>query len=279
MGMSPEEHAELFDGVQPWMREDLKGWLARAISKNTTTGPAVDHDLLREFDRRARSTDPIADYMRRGGGATFEYHLYTHSDLYIRFLDFLVWKSSEEPQSEQSASLLVLLNAVLEAGGSRWKVGDRRGIPGLELRVPEGVQQSADTAMATPGHAGELLSTAWHAAFGVSPNPVIAYTNAVLAVEAAAIPVVISTDPSATLGKVFAVIRDQKDWALDIKKQHKDYPTTAVLLGMVQMLWAGQGRHAGQPDWAPNTQAEAEAAVMLAVPLVQWFSSGAIARR
>lgn len=75
------------------------------------------------------------------------------------------------------------------------------------------------------------------------------------------------------------MIRDQKDWALNIKKQHKDYPTTAVLLSMVQMLWAGQGRHAGQPDWTPNTQAEAEAAVMLAVPLVQWFSSGAIQRR
>lgn len=74
-------------------------------------------------------------------------------------------------------------------------------------------------------------------------------------------------------------MRDQKDWALDIKKQHKDYPTTAVILGMVQMLWAGQGRHAGQPDWTPNTQAEAEAAVLLAVPLVHWFSSGAIARR
>lgn len=279
MGMSPEQHAELVDGVQPWMREDMKSWLARAISKYTVNGPAVDKDLLREFDRRARSTDPIANYLERGGGTTFEYHLYTNSDLYIRFIDFLVWKRSQEPQSEQSAATLQLLNAILEAGGSRWKVGGRRGVPGLELRVPEGVQHAADTAMATPGHAGDLLSNAWHAAFGVSPNPVSAYTNAVLAVEAAAIPVVIPSDSGATLGKVFAVMRDQKNWGLEIVKQHNDYPTNEVLLGMVQMLWAGQGRHAGQPDWAPNTQAEAEVAVMLAVPLVQWFSSGAIARR
>ncbi|MCW3494173.1 hypothetical protein [Microbacterium sp. SSM24] len=279
MGMSPEQHAELVDGIQPWMREDMKGWLARAISMNTTSGPTVDHDLIREFDRRARSADPIAEYLQRGGGSAFEYHLYNDSALYIRFVDFLVWKRSQEPQSERSAGILALLNAILEAGGSRWKVGDRRGVPGLELRVPEGVQQAAETAMSTPGHAGTLLSEAWHAVFGVNPMPETGYRQAVLAVEAAAIPVVIPTDPSATLGKVFTVMRDQKDWALDIKKQHKDYPTTAVLLSMIQMLWAGQGRHAGQPDWAPNTQAEAEVAVMLAVPLVQWFSSGAIARR
>jgi hypothetical protein len=49
---------------------------------------------------------------------------------------------------------------------------------------------------------------------------------------------------------------------------------------MMQALWTGQNdRHAGQSGYTPSTQAEAEAAVMLAVPLVQWFSSGAIARR
>jgi len=102
--------------------------------------------------------------------------------------------------------------------------------------------------------------------------------KAVLAVEAAAVPVVSSTNLRASLGTLFAQMRDQGDWSLGVVKQHDDYPVGNVLLGMIQMLLKGQGRHAGQPDWAPNTQAEAEAAVMLAVPLVQWFSSGAIAR-
>ena len=75
------------------------------------------------------------------------------------------------------------------------------------------------------------------------------------------------------------MMQDQGNWGLVIKKQNTDYPTSSVVLGMVQTLWAGQGRHAGQPDWAPNTQPEAEAAVMLAVPLVQWFTSGALERR
>lgn len=279
MGMSPEQQAELVDGVQPWMREDMKMWLARAITMTTVNGPAINKVLFRDYDRRARSVDPLANYLSRGRVQGVKIYLYANDDNYIRFIDYLVWKRSSEQQSPQNDEVLRALNAILEAGGSRWKVGDRSGVPGLAVRVPEGVQRAADSAMATPGHAGDLLSRAWHAAFGVSPSPATAYTNAVLAVEAAAIPVVIPSDAGATLGKVFSVMRDQKNWGLDITKQHKDYPTQSVLLGMIQMLWAGQGRHAGQPDWTPNTQAEAEVAVMLAVPLVQWFGSGAIARR
>ena len=55
----------------------------------------------------------------------------------------------------------------------------------------------------------------------------------------------------------------------------------AEVPGMMRALWAGQtDRHGGDSDPAlVITQEVAETAVLLAVPLVQWFTSGAVARR
>lgn len=203
--------------------------------------------------------------------------LINNPGMYFQLLDYLILNLSDVEYGDRSK--LDDLEEILLDSGSKWKVGMRNGNAGIEQRVPLGVQIAAEATIATPGHAGELLAEAWRGAFGIHPNPETSYRKAVLAVEAAAIPVVSPTNRGATLGTVFAQMRDQSNWGLDISKQHRDYPTTSVLLGMIQMLWAGQGRHAGQADWAPNTQAEAEAAVMLAVPLVQWFTSGSIQRR
>ncbi len=125
-----------------------------------------------------------------------------------------------------------------------------------------------------------MLAEAWQAAFGVNPDFEKAYAKSIKAVEAAAIPVVSPTNASATLGTVVGQMRQQGDWNLDMSREHATHTRSHVVLGMVQMLWTGQNdRHAGQAGYQPSTQAEAEAAVMLAVPLVQWFSSGAIQRR
>jgi len=256
------------------MRSSLRSWFAKNFPVYDAMGGRTDYgfEKMRRFDLAARRS-PLADRLNTNGPErTFDS---LEGDVILRIIDWMIMDTHVNKLNEKHEGV----DRILRDGGSKWKVGLRDGVPGLETRVPEGVQDAADAVISTPGHAGTLLSEAWHAVFGVNPKPETGYRQAVLAVEAAAIPVVIPTDPTATLGKVFAAMRDQKDWALDIKKQHKDYPSTAVILGMVQMLWAGQGRHAGQPNWAPNTQAEAEAAVMLAVPLVQWFSSEAIARR
>ena len=75
-------------------------------------------------------------------------------------------------------------------------------------------------------------------------------------------------------------MKHDANWALDISREHSSSSTQIVILGMAQALWTGQNdRHAGQPSYTPSTQSDAEAAVFLAVPLVQWFLSGAVARR
>lgn len=276
MGMTPEDQAALVDGVQPWMRTDIGSWLVKALTISSGSSSKKDMDLVRDYDRRARSVDPLARYLGLGT-TTLENHLYNDQTLYIRFLDFLVWSKSQ--QLDANLAFLTQLDDALEAGGSRWKIGTRRGVPGLEQRVPEGVQQAAEAAMQAPGHAGTLLSEAWHAAFGVDPDFEKAYSKAVKAVEAAVIPVVSPKNASATLGTVLGQMRSDSDWGLDLTKEHTTHTSAHVVLGMAQALWTGQAdRHAGN-TYTPSTQAEAEAAVFLAVPLIQWFSSGAVARR
>lgn len=279
MGRAPSDSPVLVDGVPAWMRSGLKAWLKPRVHYISEGRNLRWIARVRAFDQLTRRESPLSEVFEDYGFDALERELQEDvegENLYIHFLDYLVYLVSGE---YGGGARLEDLEEILRRSGSKWTVGTRAGNAGLEDRVSDGVREAAESVMALPGHAGELLAKAWHAAFGVSPNPVSAYTNAVLAVEAATVPVVIPSDRTATLGKVFAVMRDQSGWSLDIKKQHADFPADAVILGMVQMLWAGQGRHAGQPDWAPNTQAEAEAAVLLAVPLVQWFASGAIKRR
>lgn len=173
------------------------------------------------------------------------------------------------------------LETILVESGSAWKVGTRDGYPGLERRVPEGVQVAAEQAMTTPGHAGARLSEAWHAVYGVSPNPTHGYAMAVKAVEDAAIPVVVPKQSGATLGHVIGQLRSDGDWSLPLTREDANAPTAATVLGMCQALWKGHhDRHGGDAS-APQSvgQEEAEAAVQIAVFLVHGFAAGMIARR
>ena len=276
MDMSEDEHAALVEGVQPWMREDIKLWLAKAISIRVGAGVSVNHELIRDFDRRAKSTDPLAGNLKSGPNS-FERRLYENPDLYVRMLDFLVWSAVQaDPQSTLPAELEV----ALKAGSSTWKVGTREGFPGLEKRVPQGVQDAADAAMAAPGDAGRLLSEAWHAIYGVNPQPDLGYRKAIEAVEAVVLPAVVPGDDTATLSKALGQMRADKDWKLPFVKEHIQNPSQGVVLGMMQALWSGHSdRHPGTASYTPSTPEAAEAAVSLAVTLVNWFSAGAVQRR
>jgi hypothetical protein len=68
-----------------------------------------------------------------------------------------------------------------------------------------------------------------------------------------------------------------QNWHLAIvDPQDQPWPAT-TFVHQLDQLWRGQrSRHGGGPAARDQTQAEAEAAVHLAVLAVQWFSSGAI---
>lgn len=275
-GADPATHHALVDGIPLYMVSPLRAWFVDEYSfvASGTYRRAFRLDRMERYDLAARSA-PYVELLRGYGPETLFERLTAEEALQI--IDWTVFDNASEPHTKQRNEKL---DGILKAGSSKWKVGMRDGVVGLEERVPQGVQDAAEAVMAKPGHAGKLLSEAWHAAFGINPDPERAYAKAIKAVEAAAIPVVSPKNKGASLGTVVAQMRDQGNWKLDLTREHATHTTQQVVLGMAQALWTGQNdRHAGQPGYTPSTPAEAEAAVMLAVPLVQWFSSGAIARR
>ncbi|MBT2248354.1 hypothetical protein JHV56_06555 [Arthrobacter sp. BHU FT2] len=192
----------------------------------------------------------------------------------LRIADYLLSLQRSSPAADE-------LELILEESGSMWKVGERVSRFGLVRRVPEAVINAVDQTIAASGHAGQRLAEAWEAAYGIDPNPSLAYSLAVKAVEDATIPVVSPTDTSATLGKINAHIRNAGGWSLPLQREDAHAPTSTTLLYMMKMLWAGQAdRHGGHHDPELTiTQEAAEVAVMTAATLVQWFTSGAVARK
>ncbi|WP_407318540.1 hypothetical protein UQW22_17895 [Isoptericola halotolerans] len=284
MGQTDEDAAVLVEHVPLWAAASVASWL-REVLRPQIVGVSNfgGASWVGQFDRRMRLYDPIAPLFEQMDFRPFLDRL-IQRDLDISFLDFLVYKLHElggwAGGKSYSGSSLERMPEVLEhlfwESGVAWKVGTRGEFAGLERRVPEGVQVAAESVMNGSNHAGDILSEAWHAAFGVAPDASKAYGLAIKAVETAAKPEVSPKDDVATLGKMCGVLRDQK-WGLSLARQDDD---GLILREMVSALWTGQsGRHGSDGPLATPTQEQAETAVMLAVPLVHWFSSGAAARR
>jgi hypothetical protein len=251
------------------MEGPLKSWLSDAIGVNAI-------GIAQDYDSACRRMVPLSQRAPYGVEAIWV-ELQSTGELF-QFLDFIVYDASLEDSWVEVHKIMWLMN-ILEQNGSAWTVGIRGGVSGLEKRVPEGVAVAVSEVAAEPGHAGRLISAAWHAAFGREPDYEKAYAQAVKAVEAAAIPVVKPGDRKATLGTVIAQMRADDDWSYPTDREHGAAKPSDVLLSMLQSLWTGQNdRHAGQPDYSPTSRGAAEAAVVMAVTLVQWFTSKAITR-
>jgi hypothetical protein len=167
------------------------------------------------------------------------------------------------------------LEKLLADGGSAWRVADDAG--SLQRRVdPSAIEAFRATAGTV---AAARLNAAWAAAFGRSPISSRAHSEAIKAVEAAAIPIVLPRDRLATLGKVIGELGHHSEkWELAVSTPGGS-TGISTLLGMLRLLWEGQtDRHGGPVTPGPITAEAAEAAVHLAVTLVQWFNSNTIRR-
>lgn len=204
-------------------------------------------------------------------------------DQLLRIADFLCYKLQDEVRNvfQDDPTALDILESILLESGSKWRVGTRGSHPGLVERVPAGVQSTVDTVIDTAGRAGQELAEAWNDIFGLRPDPSDGYRMAVKAVESASIPVVCPKKAEATLGDVIGHMKQHGDWRPPFLREHHDSPTAEVLLGMLRTLWRGHhDRHGGAIELPPEvSKEEAEAAVVLAATLVQWFTSGAVQRR
>jgi len=269
-GADPSAHHVLVDGVPQYMHESLKAWVVKQLQFYQNYSTHFRVELMREYDLDLKGPYSMADTLEDVGPAT----MFDAMDDDQR-LDLVDWLAHRLPPFRGSPNDLIReLDTILTRGSSMWAVGDRNGNPGLVRRVPEGVQAGTEAVIASSASAGSLLGQAWSALYGRNPDPEEAYEKAIKAVEEAGASIVSPNNSRATLGTMIADMRNQVDWKLPL-----DSAQAAVTLPMAEALWQGQQSRHGGNGYRPPTLEEAESAVLLAVPLVQWFTSGVLQRR
>jgi hypothetical protein len=169
------------------------------------------------------------------------------------------------------------LERLLTDAGSAWHVAADGNA--LHRRVSSAARQAMEATSGTT--AADHLNAAWAAAYGRHPDPSLAYSQAIKAVESASIPVVLPQDRLATLGKVIGELGQQPQrWQIAISAPGGGSQADITsLLAMLRLLWNGQtDRHGSSGTPVLVTHQAAEAGVHLALTLVHWFQSGAISR-
>jgi hypothetical protein len=176
------------------------------------------------------------------------------------------------------------LETLLREGHSIWKVSDT--CDSLERRQDETVTAAAHQAGQTAksygrAAAAERLRNAWSKAYGLHPDPSKAFGEAILAVEAVAVPAITPKEADAHLGHVYGQLRTQGHlYELAITDKSGVPGSVQPVTELVGLLWHGHtDRHEGNLPALPITQDAAEMAVHAASTLVQWFASGAIRRK
>ncbi|MEU4691594.1 hypothetical protein [Actinoplanes sp. NPDC023714] len=176
------------------------------------------------------------------------------------------------------------LESLLANGGSAYTVS--RDSRCLVLRVDETVEAAARLAIHVASDAAaDHLRQAWAATYGISPDPDKAMHEAIRAVEDVACPLVQNRHAGnnlATLGTVLGELRGNAAhlWELVLPDKEGQPRTVENLVGMMETLWHAQvSRHGGGAKSRRQSQAEAEAAVQLAVLIVHWLKTGVLRRK
>ncbi|WP_328952523.1 hypothetical protein OG345_40130 [Streptomyces sp. NBC_01220] len=155
----------------------------------------------------------------------------------------------------------------------------------LERRVDEILRATYDKAVesgAAKGRsASEHLRAAFSAVYGLTPNPRAAYSHAIKAVEAVAIPLFLPNSPVPTLGGVRSHLEQgRNNYEMVIADQTGAPAGIEAVVELLNLLWFGQrDRHAGGPTTRPISQEAAETAVHAAGLLVHWIATGTVRRK
>lgn len=133
------------------------------------------------------------------------------------------------------------LASILDVGRAGWTVTtDEEDRVRLTERIPSGVILAYDAVMNKTALAGKLLTEAFQAAYGSSPNPNHAYDLSVKAVETLACPAFIPGNTRGTLGAVIAHLEKKKILLPLLEKNARHGETLTKLM---RLLWEGGQRH------------------------------------
>ncbi|MCX4864008.1 hypothetical protein OHU11_12695 [Streptomyces sp. NBC_00257] len=270
-GLSTPVHDGPFDGVPAHLLGPLQSWVEKDLAildaRNT------EQEGARRICVRLRIAAPSDDYAHRlfnSAGAEL-------LDVVDSLLAYRAEARIVQPGRLQT------LTDLLDEAGSAYRVND--GLDGLEERVTAAVRDAvrrtiADAAgVPAAGSAADHLATAWQAAYGRRPDPVRAYSESIKAVESAAHAVIQPRHGRATLGTMLGEIGNARAKFTVAVPTPAGKDPIAPVEAMMRTLWDGQtSRHGNQGGTVSESLDSARAGVHFAAALVQWFTSGAVAR-
>ncbi|MFJ9473053.1 hypothetical protein [Streptomyces caniferus] len=175
------------------------------------------------------------------------------------------------------------LELILTEGGSAYTINPNND--GLCLRVDATLRHAMDEAVKAADrqkqNSGDHLREAFAAAYGIKPNPSVAYSHAIKAVEAVANPIFLPNSTEPTLGAVRSTLdQGRKKYEMVIDDRAGAPASIDAAVELLNLLWHGQrDRHAGGPTSRAVSQEAAETAVHAAALLVHWMASGAIRKK
>lgn len=193
-------------------------------------------------------------------------------------------------RAQEWANELADLDRVLGDCGSVWYIdpefrGLYRRVDPTATHAWKRARQSAEQAGRE--RASSYLAQAWQELYGQHPDPSAGYSAAVKAVEAAVLPVIFpdrkAQGKKPTVHQARNELRDHEDrWRFVLAESDRVASHEGcidVVTSMLDRLLRGETERHADDDNRPSERHEAEAAVHLAVLLVQWFVTGAVQRR
>lgn len=270
----PAGHTLLHSEVTDWLDTPLREWLMDVLTNEVARRVALRLRMARPLTASYFSTLVTAaqEDLLKIVDATLQLH--PGWDETPEF----VWGITA-PLTPFQGQLLDLDQILTDANSGYRVDGSTRC---LVRRVKETVQQAADATLKTvPATAADHLQKAWVAAYGLDPEPDKVFNEAIRAVEEVACPLVEPRKAAAgkaTLGTVIGELRNSGHrWELALPGTDGQPRSVESLVGQMETLWQAQrSRHGGGTNSRRQTQEEAEAAVHLAVLLVQWLTSGVL---
>lgn len=256
----------MVEGFPVYLRESMIPWLLRFMKSSYGY---VEQDFMLAFQTRIRR-----DYGFNASGTISVEDMRSalrslDDNSFTNLVSFALYDPGYRQVVEDAEFML-------SEGGSEWMAmwSDPHGL--LVKRVPEGVLSAVKPVLSASDAASRKLQEAWGDAFGVNPRPSVAYGNAVVAVETAALSVIKISKQDPTLADLFSILEAEKPkWGLVLRDSDKA-PGAKTLAAMLRTIWRGHESRHGRPDYKDASIEEARAAVLLAATLVDWFTTGVV---
>ena len=274
----PEE--ALLDGVPIWMRPSIERFIAYWITGSERANPRdagiPDMRRINEIERYLQVQ--LEQYGTAAAIATYR-HVFQYVQNDEKCLDVV---EAILATNNNTDGILSQINTIFSSSGSKWvAVKNSTGIGAtLEERVSESAQNALAIALKeSDATTQQLLKTAWTNAFGRNPNPSIAYSNSIKAIEAAAWPTLTPNDNKATLGTMLGELRSNiSKWQTSINDKNADQGIT-VIKDIMQHIWDGQTDRHGTANPVSPLQGGAEQAVLSAVLICNFFNRKLVAKK